>query len=147
MQTAAARSARLIALGTSLWLLAAPKLYGEAPAASAPLPPVVAQAEKVFFSAFGEGTPGPADAIGILTGAYTAAPSHGRTNLLLGLAHLWQASENQSSRGASITSCCPSAFSREPRSSCPTTDAFRAGSSPCGSRSPESSATTPRRDR
>lgn len=97
MQTAAARSARLIALGTSLWLLAAPKLYGEAPAASAPLPPVVAQAEKVFFAAFGEGTPAPSDAIGILTGAYTAAPSHGRTNLLLGLAHLWQATENQSS--------------------------------------------------
>lgn len=88
-------------VGTLLALLAAggalAAATAAAPAPSTPAParhPAAVAAEEAFFAAFVGGGPREAPLVPLL-GAWAAAPDDARTNLLLGLDHLWIAAEGE----------------------------------------------------
>lgn len=62
-------------------------------AASAVRAPVAVAAEKEFFAAFNGGAADRATALRLLMAAWATDPNDARTNLLLGLNHLWMVSE------------------------------------------------------
>jgi hypothetical protein len=63
------------------------------PAAPAARAPVAVAAEKEFFAAFNGGAADRATALRLLMAAWATDPNDARTNLLLGLNHLWMAAE------------------------------------------------------
>lgn len=71
--------------------LAALLLAGRAPAAERT--PLAENAERSFFHALNDAPQAAAGARDALTAAYATDPSDGRTAVLLGLAHLWAATE------------------------------------------------------
>lgn len=66
---------------------------GHAPTAPGRHPAAVG-AEQAFFAAFNQGAMPAEDVLTPLMGAYASDPSDPRTNLLLGLTHLWIAAES-----------------------------------------------------
>lgn len=80
-----------VALLVMIPLLAQPAV--PASAAPASRAPVAVMAEKEFFAAFNGGAADRGTALRLLMAAWATDPNDARTNLLLGLNHLWMAAE------------------------------------------------------